>query len=83
MIYNVLAQIENVDASFKGLEECKWLQYDDTDKVFMKNLLPISNDEINCIFVPLTANDIDGNKRVVLTRLSVKGFQNYIIKLKS
>lgn len=83
MIYNVLAQIENPDASLKGLEEYKWLQYNDTDKTFTKNLIPIPEGEINCVCAPLTANDKDGNKTVLLARLSVKGFQNYIAKLES
>lgn len=83
MIYNVLAQIENSNSSLKGSEEYKWLQYNDTDKTFMKNLIPVPNDEISCVCVPLTNIDKDGNKAVVITRLSVKGFQNYIAKLES
>ena len=83
MIYNVLAQIENPDASLKGLEEYKWLQYNDTDKTFTKNLIPVPEGEINCIYTPLTSNDKDGNKNVLLARLSVKGFQNYIARLES
>lgn len=51
MIYNVLAQIDN--ASLKGLEEYKWLQYNDTDKTFMKNMIPVPNDEIICVCAPL------------------------------
>lgn len=83
MIYNVLAQIENSNASLKGLEEYKWLQYNDTDKTFMNNMIPVPNDEISCVFAPLTTTDKDGNKAVVITRLIVKGFQNYITKLES
>ncbi len=83
MVYNVLAQIENPDASLKGLDEYKWLQYNDTDKTFMKNLIPVPDNEINCVCAPLTTTDKDGNKAVVITRLSVKGFQNYIAKLES
>ena len=83
MIYNVLAQIENSNASLKGSEEYKWLQYNDTDKTFMKNMIPVPNDEISCVCAPLTTIDKDGNKAVVITRLSVKGFQKYIAKLES
>lgn len=83
MLYNVLSQIENTDAILNGLDEYEWLQYHTKDKIFVKNLVPIPYDKIKGIFVPLTSEDKNNNKTVVLTALTVKGFQNYITKLES
>lgn len=83
MTYNVLSQIENTDAMLKGLDEFEWLQYHTKDKIFVKNLVPIPYDRIKGICVPLTSEDKNNNKTVVLTTLTVRGFQNYIAKLES